>query len=102
MERGGPRADLDGAQGRCRRTHQRGEQEEGGEGQRQGHVWAEKYDREDVDVLVMQDDILVGAVMINRIEQGGVLRSLIENRVPIRLPPEALIAPGFNFGQLLP
>lgn len=52
--------------------------------------------------LVLDDDILVGAVMINRIEQGGVLRSLIENRVPIRLPPEALIAPGFNFGQLLP
>jgi nitrite reductase (NADH) large subunit len=52
--------------------------------------------------LVLDGDILVGAVMINRIEQGGVLRSLIENRVPIRLPPEALIASGFNFGRLLP
>jgi nitrite reductase (NADH) large subunit len=39
--------------------------------------------------------------MINCIEQGGVLRALIENRTPIRLPPEALVAPGFNFGQLL-
>jgi hypothetical protein len=39
--------------------------------------------------------------MINRIEQGGVLRSLIENRIPIRLPPESLIAPGLNFGRLL-
>ncbi len=51
--------------------------------------------------LVLKDDLLVGAVMINRIEQGGVLRSLIENRIPIRLPPESLVAPGFNFGRLL-
>jgi nitrite reductase (NADH) large subunit len=51
--------------------------------------------------LVLKDGILVGAVMINRIEQGGVLRALIENRTPIGLPPEALVARGFNFGQLL-
>jgi nitrite reductase (NADH) large subunit len=51
--------------------------------------------------LVFKDDVLVGAVMINDIEQGGVLRSLIENRVAIRLPPHKLIRPGFNFGQLL-
>ena len=51
--------------------------------------------------LVLKDDILVGVVMINRIEQGGVLRSLIENRMPIRLPPEMLVTPGFNFGRLL-
>ena len=48
-----------------------------------------------------KDDHLVGAVMINRIEQGGVLRALIENRVPIRLPAEVLMAPGFNFSKLL-
>ncbi len=58
---------------------------------------AQKYYRR----LVLKDDLLVGAVMINRIEQGGVLRSLIENRMPIRLPPESLAAPGFNFGRLL-
>ncbi|MFO7716543.1 NAD(P)/FAD-dependent oxidoreductase [Desulfosarcina sp.] len=58
---------------------------------------AEKYYRR----LVIRDDVLVGAVMINGIEQGGVLRSLIENRIPIRLPPESLIASGFNFGRLL-
>jgi NAD(P)H-nitrite reductase large subunit len=51
--------------------------------------------------LVLKDGILVGAVMINQIEQGGVLRSLIENRIPIRRPPETLIKPGFNFGQLI-
>jgi len=58
---------------------------------------AQKYYRR----LVLKDDLLVGAVMINRIEQGGVLRSLIANRIPIRLPPESLAAPGFNFGRLL-
>ena len=51
--------------------------------------------------LVLKDDLLVGAVMINRIEQGGVLRSLIENRIPIRLSPKTLMTPGFNFGRLL-
>ena len=51
--------------------------------------------------LVLKNDVLVGAVMINRIEQGGVLRALIENRIPIRLPPGRLMTPGFNFGQLL-
>ncbi|MBL0712082.1 MAG: NAD(P)/FAD-dependent oxidoreductase [Desulfosarcina sp.] len=51
--------------------------------------------------LVLKDETLVGAVMINRIEQGGVLRSLIENRIPIRRPPEVLASAGFNFGRLL-
>ncbi len=51
--------------------------------------------------LVLDKALLVGAVMINRIEQGGVLRALIENRVPIRLPPEALAKPDFNFGKLI-
>jgi NAD(P)H-nitrite reductase large subunit len=51
--------------------------------------------------LVFREDILVGAVLINRIEQGGVLRALIENRVPIRLPDGILMAPGFNFSKLL-
>jgi NAD(P)H-nitrite reductase large subunit len=51
--------------------------------------------------LVLNGDILVGAVMINRIEQGGVLRSLVENRIPIRLPPETLMHPRFHFGRLL-
>jgi hypothetical protein len=50
---------------------------------------------------VLNGDILVGAVMINCIEQGGVLRSLVENRIPIRLPPETLMNPRFHFGRLL-
>jgi NAD(P)H-nitrite reductase large subunit len=51
--------------------------------------------------LVLRDGVLVGAVMINCIEQGGVLRSLIENRVSLRVRPEILMTPGFNFGRLL-
>ena len=51
--------------------------------------------------LVFREEILVGAVLINRIEQGGVLRALIENRVPIRVPEGVLTAPGFNFSKLL-
>ncbi len=51
--------------------------------------------------LVFRSDRLVGAVLINRIEQGGVIRALIENRIPIGLPPESLMSAGFNFGRLL-
>ncbi|GAB6909993.1 Pyridine nucleotide-disulfide oxidoreductase [Desulfosarcina cetonica] len=51
--------------------------------------------------LVFRENVLVGAVLINAIEQGGVLRALIENQVPLRLPAEMLMRPGFNFGQLL-
>jgi nitrite reductase (NADH) large subunit len=51
--------------------------------------------------LVFRDDILVGAVLINRIEQGGVLRALIENRIPVRVPENILMLPGFNFSKLL-
>jgi NAD(P)H-nitrite reductase large subunit len=50
---------------------------------------------------VFRNDVLVGAVLINRIEQGGVLRALIENRIPIRVSEAVLAAPGFNFAKLL-
>ncbi len=51
--------------------------------------------------LVFKENRLVGAVFIGDIEQGGILRALIENRIPIRPPLERLMQPGFNFGQLL-
>jgi len=51
--------------------------------------------------LVFRDEMLVGAVLINRIEQGGVLRALIENRIPVRVPENILMSPGFNFSKLL-
>ena len=51
--------------------------------------------------LVFKDARLVGAVLIGRIEQGGVLRALIESRRPIDLPDGKLMQPEFNFGKLL-
>jgi len=52
--------------------------------------------------LVFQEDRLVGMVMLNRIEQGGVLLALIQRRIPIPCARETLLAPGFNYAQLLP
>jgi NAD(P)H-nitrite reductase large subunit len=52
--------------------------------------------------LVFREDRLAGMVMVNAIEQGGVLMSLIQSATPIRMPREALLKPGFNFRQLMP
>jgi len=51
--------------------------------------------------MVFRGDRLVGMVMVNAIEQGGVLTSLIQSETPIRLPGEALLKAGFNFKQLM-
>jgi nitrite reductase (NADH) large subunit len=50
--------------------------------------------------LVFRDDILVGAVLISNIEQGGILRALIENQVPVCVPKQSLADPNFNFSKL--
>jgi NAD(P)H-nitrite reductase large subunit len=52
--------------------------------------------------LVFREDRLVGMVLVNSIEQGGVLTALIRSATPVRAPREALLRPGFNFRQLLP
>lgn len=51
--------------------------------------------------LVLEDDRLVGMVMVNDIDQGGLLVSLIQSETPLQLPHERLLAPGFNYRQLL-
>jgi NAD(P)H-nitrite reductase large subunit len=51
--------------------------------------------------LVLRENKIVGAVLINRIEQGGVLRALIENQVPITMPPGDLLSPTFNYSRLM-
>jgi NAD(P)H-nitrite reductase large subunit len=51
--------------------------------------------------LVFRGDRLVGMVMVNAIEQGGVLMALIQSETPIKLPREALLKPSFNFKQLM-
>lgn len=51
--------------------------------------------------LVFQGDILVGMVMVNDVEQGGVLLSAIKSRTPLTIPRDALMEPGLNYGRLL-
>jgi len=52
--------------------------------------------------LVFRHHVLVGAVLINDIAQGGILLSLIRNEIPLRIPGRILMDPAFNFGKLLP
>lgn len=51
--------------------------------------------------LVFRENILVGAVLVNGIEQGGLLLALIRNETPLTISREKLLEPGFNFKQLL-
>lgn len=51
--------------------------------------------------LVLDGNRLVGMVMVNEIEQGGLLISLIQSETPLRIPGKSLLAPGFNYRQLL-
>lgn len=51
--------------------------------------------------LVFKEDTLVGAVLVNGIEQGGLLVSLIRREIQVRAPHEALLEPGFNLRTLL-
>ena len=51
--------------------------------------------------LVSRDGLLVGLVMVGRIEQGGVLLSLIQRRLPLKVKVDRLLDPNFNYGQLL-
>jgi NAD(P)H-nitrite reductase large subunit len=52
--------------------------------------------------LVFRNEKLVGLVMVNKIEQGGVLLSLVRNKTPIMIPKENLLDRSFNFKQLMP
>lgn len=52
--------------------------------------------------LVIRDGRLIGAAMIGRVEQGGVLLSLINSRVRLKVNPEPLLDKSFNFATLLP
>jgi NAD(P)H-nitrite reductase large subunit len=51
--------------------------------------------------LVFRGDKLVGFVMVNGIEQGGILISLIHNEIPITVPKTRLMDTSFNFKQLM-
>ena len=51
--------------------------------------------------LVFRGDHLVGMAIVNAVEQGGVLTALIQSEIPIGVPHEALLKPGFNYRQLM-
>ncbi len=50
--------------------------------------------------LVFKNDILVGFVLVNSIENGGLLMSIVRNGKPVNISPEVMIRPAFNFKQL--
>ena len=51
--------------------------------------------------LVFHNNILVGMVMVNHIEQGGLFAAMIQNEIPIRIPKETMLNPFFNYKQLI-
>jgi NAD(P)H-nitrite reductase large subunit len=51
--------------------------------------------------LVLDGDRLAGVVMVNHIEQGGLLISLIQRQAPLGFPAEKLLSAGLNYRQLL-
>jgi NAD(P)H-nitrite reductase large subunit len=51
--------------------------------------------------LVFDEERLVGMVMVNSIEQGGPLLSLMHSQNPVTVPHEVLLQPSFNFRQLM-
>ena len=51
--------------------------------------------------LVFRSDKLVGMIMVNAVEQGGILVSLIQSEMPVKIPKEFLLDRSFNFRQLI-
>ena len=51
--------------------------------------------------LVFLDDRLVGMSLVNAIEQGGILVALMQAEAPVKMPKERMLAPAFNYRQLL-
>ncbi len=63
---------------------------------------AEDYRRGTYRRLVFRDEIPVGFLMVNDIEQAGVFLSLIQRKIAVNHHKERLMDPSFNFKQLLP
>ncbi|MBF0552694.1 MAG: NAD(P)/FAD-dependent oxidoreductase [Deltaproteobacteria bacterium] len=51
--------------------------------------------------LVFHQDRLVGMIMVNAIDQGGILLSLIRSRMPLVIPHDQMLSPAFNYRTLL-
>lgn len=50
---------------------------------------------------IYRANTLVGMAMVNDIEQGRVLLSLIQNRISVKIDKKRLRSPGFNYKQLI-
>ena len=51
--------------------------------------------------LVFLEDRLVGMTLVNAIEQGGILVALIQAETPVKIAKARMLAPYFNYRQLL-
>ena len=52
--------------------------------------------------LVFRGDVLAGFVMAGRVEQGGILASLVRSELPVAGDKRRLLRPDFNFAKLMP
>lgn len=50
--------------------------------------------------LVMRDDRIVGLVMVNAVEAGGALLSLVGDRTPVRGDPRRFLEPSFDVARV--
>ena len=50
--------------------------------------------------LVFREDRLAGVVLVNDIEQGGVLLAVMSSETPVTVSKEGLLSPKFNYKQL--
>ena len=51
--------------------------------------------------LVFDGDRLAGMVVVNDVEQGGVLLSLMHSGAAVKTPKDALLEPGFNYRKVV-
>ncbi len=51
--------------------------------------------------LVFEGDRLIGAVLVNRIESGGILMAMIQNEIPIRGSKRKLLEPRLSLKSLI-
>jgi NAD(P)H-nitrite reductase large subunit len=51
--------------------------------------------------LIFRNDKLAGFAMVNNIEQGGILISLIQNKTVMTISRNKMLEPSFNFKQLM-
>ncbi len=64
-------------------------------------IWDKNDRRNTYRKLVFRGQRLVGMVMVNDIEQGGLLLSMIQRGKPVKVPPEDLLQPSFNVARLV-